>query len=265
MKHWHKCVRWTRRGLACPYVGPIHDDILDDDEDDDDQDDDDQTIDKLPVPARKTAKTPTKQFIQKQAEGILKESEAWNQAPLPVPKVGPVLPPAVSVPYLPGPKVQAAPVPQYATQLFPPAATSIPEGGYKAGAQVSPGAVMAPLMQQGFDALYKAGNPKLATAPSTLAKGLQKTPAPTLPTYYPTPYYSKGPELQLKPALATIESQLSTAVATYKPISQPSALKKFTTKIEPLSPYLLGAAGIAGAGGFFFNWAGRLNSMFGAP
>ncbi len=30
MKHWHKCARWQRRGIACPFEGlPQHGDIED--------------------------------------------------------------------------------------------------------------------------------------------------------------------------------------------------------------------------------------------
>lgn len=267
MNHWHKCRRWERRKLRCPYLGVVHEEIEDDDDDDDDQDDDD-TIDKIPVPGRK--KQPPKQdpVSDEWVKEFTKEAEKWVQEPIPqvpVKPPQPALPPAQ--PVYPEPTKVPAPVPEYAPipQLFPTPALKPLEAPYRAGAlPYQPAAVLAPLMQQSFEGVYKAGNTSTATVAKGLADGLYKAPRPTA-TQVPSPYYGRGPDVAAKPVAATVEAQLAKQVSEYiyKPIQQPSVLDKVVTKVKPLSPYLMGAAAVAGGGGFIFNWAAKLKSMTG--
>jgi hypothetical protein len=271
VKHWHRCKRWTDRKLRCPYSGGIHDELKDDDDDDEDTAEDEFTfpeVVKVPVPGKR--KEEAKVTLEEQVVKILEEAEAWNQEPIgqePIPAPPPPLVPPGKK--MPEPTIPTAPVPVQKPfpKFFPePALAPVIEGAYKAGAPAfKPAMALAPLMQQAMEGLYKAGA-STSLSPASLAKGLYQAPTPVSPTFYPPLYYGKGPDVALKPVLASVEKALAQAVATYKPIEQPSPLSTFIENVKPyVKPAVVGAtaAGAAGAGGFFFNWAARLKSMSG--
>lgn len=78
MKHWHKCKRWEKVGVACPLHGDEHDEI----EDDDDDDDDDPDIRFVAPPEKKRKppkSTPGEEAI-KIAEEIIRDTKGFVEA-----------------------------------------------------------------------------------------------------------------------------------------------------------------------------------------
>lgn len=263
MRHWHKCRRWTIRGLQCPLVGPRHEELSDE------EDDEGEEGEKFPVLVPAKAKTPSDpqgKVVQAQIVEILKEAEAWQQVPEPKYVPEPVLPPpARRAPKRPAPTVPEAPRPVVSPVPLLFAAESLPDRKvYVPPATPPVAAVVEALIQPAFEGLYKAGITDPVRAAKAVADGLVKAPAPTTAPTPPPVYYGRGPEEALKPVAASVETALAASVATYKPITQPSAISTFIENVQPyVKPAVIGATA-AGAGGFFFNWASRLKTMQGS-
>lgn len=127
MKHWHRCERWWRLGLDCPFKERKE---HEEDEEDERQDDDDGGLPKIPVPGRTPARPKAKGFpraldipgtvpfqlgfpfpIPPPPEGT-PMLPGFPPLPLPLPAPPPAPRPLPGQPALPDPAAPKMPIPQ---------------------------------------------------------------------------------------------------------------------------------------------------------